>query len=303
MHEKLQTMLKECHLCPRNCGVDRLAGQKGFCGVDAGIMVARAALRMWEEPCISGKEGSGAVFFSGCSLGCVFCQNRTISKGQSGKVITVEHLAELFLELQGQKANNINLVTAGHFLPQVRDALILAKEQGLTIPVVYNSSGYEKAEMLRYLEGLVDIYLPDLKYLEADLAGKYSHAKDYPEVAMKALEEMVRQVRTPEFDERGMMKKGVIVRHLLLPGHVRNSKKVLEYLYGTYGDQIYISLMNQYTPMPAMKDDPQLSRKVTDREYDRLLDHAISFGVTNCFIQEGETAKESFIPEFNGEGI
>ena len=296
-------MLKECHLCPRNCGVDRLAGQKGFCGVDAGIMVARAALHMWEEPCISGKEGSGAVFFSGCSLGCAFCQNRTISKGQSGKVITVEHLAELFLDLQAQKANNINLVTAGHFLPQVRDALILAKEQGLTIPVVYNSSGYEKAEMLRYLEGLVDIYLPDLKYLEADLAGKYSHAKDYPEVAMKALEEMVRQVRTPEFDERGMMKKGVIVRHLLLPGHVRNSKKVLEYLYGTYGDQIYISLMNQYTPMPAMKDDPQLSRKVTDREYDRLLDHAISFGVTNCFIQEGETAKESFIPEFNGEGI
>ena len=303
MKEELQTMLKDCHLCPRNCGVDRLAGQKGFCGVDAGIMVARAALHMWEEPCISGKEGSGAVFFSGCSLGCVFCQNRTISKGQSGKVITVEHLAELFLELQGQKANNINLVTAGHFLPQVREALILAKEQGLTIPVVYNSSGYEKAEMLRYLEGLVDIYLPDLKYLEADLAGKYSHAKDYPEVAMKALEEMVRQVGTLEFDERGMMKKGVIVRHLLLPGHVRNSKKVLEYLYGTYGDQIYISLMNQYTPMPAMKDDPQLSRKVTDREYDRLLDHAISFGVTNCFIQEGETAKESFIPEFNGEGI
>ena len=299
MQEELQTMLKECHLCPRNCGVDRLAGQKGFCGVDAGIMVARAALHMWEEPCISGKEGSGAVFFSGCSLGCAFCQNRTISKGQSGKVITVEHLAELFLDLQAQKANNINLVTAGHFLPQVRDALILAKEQGLMIPVVYNSSGYEKAEMLRYLEGLVDIYLPDLKYLEADLAGKYSHAKDYPEVAMKALEEMVRQVRTPEFDERGMMKKGVIVRHLLLPGHVRNSKKVLEYLYGTYGDQIYISLMNQYTPMPAMKDDPQLSRKVTDREYDRLLDHAISFGVTNCFIQEGETAKESFIPEFN----
>ena len=303
MQEELQTMLKDCHLCPRNCGVDRLAGQKGFCGVDAGIMVARAALHMWEEPCISGKEGSGAVFFSGCSLGCVFCQNRTISKGQSGKVIIVERLAELFLDLQGQKANNINLVTAGHFLPQVREALILAKEQGLTIPVVYNSSGYEKAEMLRYLDGLVDIYLPDLKYLEADLAGKYSHAKDYPEVAMKALEEMVRQVGTPEFDERGMMKKGVIVRHLLLPGHVRNSKKVLEYLYGIYGDQIYISLMNQYTPMPAMKDDPQLSRKVTDREYDRLLDHAISLGVTNCFIQEGETAKESFIPEFNGEGI
>ena len=292
-----------CMLCPRQCQIKREEGKRGFCGESDLVRLSRAALHMWEEPCISGKEGSGAVFFSGCSLGCAFCQNRTISKGQSGKVITVEHLAELFLDLQAQKANNINLVTAGHFLPQVREALILAKEQGLTIPVVYNSSGYEKAEMLRYLEGLVDIYLPDLKYLEADLAGKYSHAKDYPEVAMKALEEMVRQVRTPEFDERGMMKKGVIVRHLLLPGHVRNSKKVLEYLYGTYGDQIYISLMNQYTPMPAMKDDPQLSRKVTDREYDRLLDHAISFGVTNCFIQEGETAKESFIPEFDGEGV
>ena len=301
--EELQRMMEHCHLCPRNCGADRLNGQKGFCGVGVDIMVARAALHMWEEPCISGKKGSGAVFFSGCSLGCGFCQNRTISRGQSGKVITVEHLAGLFLNLQEQKANNINLVTAGHFLPQVREALILAKEQGLTIPVVYNSSGYEKAEMLRYLDGLVDIYLPDFKYMEAALAGKYSYAKDYPETAMEALKEMVRQVGTPEFDERGMMKKGVIVRQLLLPGHVKNSKKVLEYLYETYGDQIYISLMNQYTPMPAMKDDPQLSRKVTEREYDRLLDYAISLGVTNCFIQEGETAKESFIPEFDGEGV
>ena len=301
--EELQRMMENCHLCPRNCGADRLDGQKGFCGVGADIMVARAALHMWEEPCISGKEGSGAVFFSGCSLGCGFCQNRTISRGQSGKVITVEHLAGLFLNLQEQNANNINLVTAGHFLPQVREALTLAKEQGLAIPVVYNSSGYEKAEMLRYLDGLVDIYLPDFKYMETDLAGKYSHAKDYPEAAMEALKEMVRQVGAPEFDERGMMKKGVIVRQLLLPGHVKNSKKVIEYLYGTYGDQIYISLMNQYTPMPAMKDDPQLSRKVTEREYDRLLDYAISLGVTNCFIQEGETAKESFIPEFNGEGV
>ena len=300
---EIKELQKNCCLCPRNCGIDRLAGQKGFCGVTAEIMVARAALHMWEEPCISGKEGSGAVFFSGCSLGCVFCQNRAISRGQSGKMITVERLAEIFLDLQRQKANNINLVTAGHFLVQVREALILAKKQGLTIPVVYNSSGYEKAEMLQLLDGLVDIYLPDFKYMESDLAGKYSHAKDYQEIAREALAEMVRQAGTPEFDNRGMMKKGVIVRHLLLPGHVRNSRKVLEYLYETYKDQIYISLMNQYTPMPAVMEDPQLSRKVTDREYDRLLDHAISLGVTNCFIQEGETAKESFIPEFDGEGI
>ena len=301
--EKMQSWMKKCSLCPRNCGVNRLDGQKGFCGVDAEILVARAALHMWEEPCISGKEGSGAVFFSGCSLGCGFCQNNKISRGQTGKKITVEYLAELFFQLQGQGANNINLVTAGHFLPQVALALENARAHGLKIPVVYNSSGYEKADTLKILEGLVDIYLPDFKYMDPELAGKYSHAPDYPQIAKAALKEMVQQVGTPEFDERGMMKKGVIVRHLLLPGHVKNSREVLKYLYETYGDRIYISIMNQYTPMPAMKDDPKLSRKVTDREYERLLDYALSLGLNNGFIQEGETAKESFIPEFNEEGV
>ena len=301
--EKIQSWMKKCSLCPRNCGVNRLDGQKGFCGVDAEILVARAALHMWEEPCISGKEGSGAVFFSGCSLGCGFCQNNKISRGQTGKKITVEYLAELFFQLQGQGANNINLVTAGHFLPQVALALKNAREHGLKIPVVYNSSGYEKADSLKMLEGLVDIYLPDFKYMDPELAGKYSHAPDYPQIAKAALKEMVQQVGTPEFDERGMMKKGVIVRHLLLPGHVKNSREVLKYLHETYGDRIYISIMNQYTPMPAMKDDPKLSRKVTDREYERLLDYALSLGLNNGFIQEGETAKESFIPEFNEEGV
>lgn len=301
--EKMQSWMKKCSLCPRNCGVNRLDGQKGFCGVDAEILVARAALHMWEEPCISGKEGSGAVFFSGCSLGCGFCQNNKISRGQTGKKITVEYLAELFFQLQGQGANNINLVTAGHFLPQVALALENARAHGLKIPVVYNSSGYEKADTLKILEGLVDIYLPDFKYMDPELAGKYSHAPDYPQIAKDALKEMVQQVGTPEFDERGMMKKGVIVRHLLLPGHVKNSREVLKYLYETYGDRIYISIMNQYTPMPAMKDDPKLSRKVTDREYERLLDYALSLGLNNGFIQEGETAKESFIPEFNEEGV
>ena len=301
--DKIRPWMKECRLCPRNCGADRMAGQKGFCGTDTEIMVARAALHMWEEPCISGKEGSGAVFFSGCSLGCGYCQNGRISRGQRGKQITIEHLVGIFLNLQEQKANNVNLVTAGQFLPQVAEALKRAKAQGLHIPVVYNSSGYEKAEMLKMLDGLVDIYLPDFKYMDPELAVKYSHAKDYPQVAKLALEEMVRQTGMPEFDSRGMMKRGVIVRHLLLPGHVKNSKNVLKYLYKTYGDKIYISMMNQYTPMPAMKDDPQLSRKVTDREYERLIDYAISLGLNNGFIQEGETAKESFISEFDGEGV
>lgn len=301
--DKIRPWMKECRLCPRNCGADRMAGQKGFCGTDTEIMVARAALHMWEEPCISGKEGSGAVFFSGCSLGCNFCQNRRISRGQRGKKITLEHLVELFFQLQEQGANNINLVTAGHFLPQVAVALEMAKEQGLHIPVVYNSSGYEKAKTLKMLDGLVDIYLPDFKYMDAVLAKKYSHAQDYPEIAKEALSEMVRQVGKAEFDSRGMMKKGVIVRQLLLPGHVKDAKNVLKYLYETYGDRIYISMMNQYTPMTAMKDDPQLSRKVTDREYERLIDYAISLGLKNGFMQEGETAKESFIPEFDGEGV
>lgn len=303
MNPSTESFMKECRVCPRNCSADRLSDQKGFCRAGAEIILARAALHMWEEPCISGKEGSGAVFFSGCSLGCKFCQNGQISRGQTGKKVTADRLADIFLELQQQKANNINLVTAGHFLPQVAEAIEKSRNRGLQIPVVYNSSGYEKSEMLKLLEGLVDIYLPDFKYMDPELAEKYSYARDYPEVAKEALKEMVRQAGTPEFDRKGIMKKGVIVRHLLLPGHVKDSRRVLEYLLSTYGKEIYISLMNQYTPMPAMKDDPRLSRKVTDREYQRLIDYGIQLGLENGFIQEGETAKESFIPEFNGEGI
>ena len=303
MNPSTESFMKECKVCPRNCGADRLSDQKGFCRAGAEIILARAALHMWEEPCISGKEGSGAVFFSGCSLGCKFCQNRQISRGQTGKKVTADRLADIFLELQQQKANNINLVTAGHFLPQVAEAIEKSRNRGLQIPVVYNSSGYEKSEMLKLLEGLVDIYLPDFKYMDPELAEKYSYARDYPEVAKEALKEMVRQTGTPEFDRRGIMKKGVIVRHLLLPGHVKDSRRVLEYLLSTYGKEIYISLMNQYTPMPAMKDDPRLSRKVTDREYQRLIDYGLQLGLENGFIQEGETAKESFIPPFDNEGV
>ena len=301
--DKIDALMRECRLCPRNCGVDRLGGQRGYCRVGAQLLVARAALHMWEEPCISGEEGSGTVFFSGCSLGCKFCQNREISGGKRGKEISVERLADIFLRLQGQGANNINLVTAGHYLPQTAAALRIAKTKGLAIPVVYNSSGYEKRESLKWLEGLVDIYLPDFKYMDGELAKKYSNAQDYPEAAKTALQEMVRQTVSAQFDERGRIRRGVIVRHLLLPGHVSDSKKVVEYLYNTYGNQIYISLMNQYTPMPAMEQDPLLSRKVTAREYGRLVDYALSLGLENGFLQEGETAKESFIPAFNGEGV
>lgn len=322
--------LEKCTLCPRACTVNRLAGQKGRCHVSAELKVARAALHMWEEPCISGQNGSGAVFFSGCSLGCLYCQNRAISGGESGAVISTERLAEIFLELQEQKANNINLVTAGHYVPQVILALQRAKDQGLTIPIIYNSSGYEKAETIRRLEGFVDVYLPDFKYMEPELAAAYSHAPDYPEVAKAAIAEMVRQCPQPSFAEQKknvvllsdtksqkmnenekkqletaneLITKGVIVRHLLLPGHVKNAKAVVQYLHETYGDQIYISMMNQYTPVEAVTDDPLLGRKVTKREYRRLLDFAEEIGVTQGFYQEGGTAMESFIPAFDCEGV
>lgn len=292
-----------CHLCPRQCGADRAAGQKGRCHTSDRLLVARAALHQWEEPCISGEEGSGAVFFSGCALGCVYCQNHEISRAMAGQEITIERLAEIFLELQSQHANNINLVTACHYVPQVIRALELAKNRGLAIPIVYNSSGYEKVETLQLLDGLVDIYLPDFKYMDNDLAGRLSGAADYPEAAWNALQEMVRQQPRPEFDDRGMIRKGVIVRHLLLPGHVREAKKIIGRLHETYGDQIYLSIMNQYTPVEAVKEDPLLGRRVTKREYERVLDYAIEIGVTQGFFQEGETAKESFIPPFDGTGV
>ena len=304
-----KTSYAPCTLCPRACHADRTEGQKGRCHVDAQIRVARAALHMWEEPCLSGRSGSGAVFFSGCALGCIFCQNREIASGKAGLVISEARLAEIFLELQEKGANNINLVTAGHYVPQVVRALACAKSQGLRIPIVYNSSGYEKAETLRQLEGLIDIYLPDLKYLTPELAAAYSHAPDYPQYAMEAIAEMVRQQPQAEFmpEDRTeaslIMRRGVIVRHLLLPGHVREAKKVVGYLHETYGDQIYISMMNQYTPMSEKFVDPNLNRRVTKREYERLLDYAAEIGVENGFYQEGATADESFIPEFDYEGV
>ncbi|MCI5700071.1 MAG: radical SAM protein [Lachnospiraceae bacterium] len=296
--------MKNCNLCPRNCNADRRNGQSGVCGVTGtGILAARAALHMWEEPCISGENGSGAVFFSGCPLRCIYCQNYHIAHAEVQKMITPERLADIFLELQEKNASNINLVTPTHYTPEIIWAVNRARERGLVLPIVYNCSGYEKVETLKNLEGIVDIYLTDFKYMDREIAARYSKAADYPEAAKAALAEMVRQIKEADFDRQGMMKRGVIVRHLLLPNHVKNAKSVVKYVYETYGDRVYLSLMNQYTPLVQVKDIPDLNRRVTEREYEKLVSYAISLGVTHGFIQEGKTAKESFIPEFNYEGL
>lgn len=314
----------DCTLCPRHCGADRAHGQVGFCRVTDHLKVARAALHMWEEPCISGEQGSGAVFFSGCSLRCCFCQNRDISDGSAGKLITTERLCDIFFELAAKGTANINLVTGDHYIPRIVTAIELAKARGFTLPFVFNCSGYESADMIRALDGYIDIYLTDFKYMSPVLSAKYSKAPDYAAYAKEALAEMVRQCggAKTRFDESGIMQMGVIVRHLQLPDCIDDSKAVISYLYDTYGNDIYISIMNQYTPptsacnehgidaaplAPEMKtfadSYPTLCRKLTSKEYDELVDFATYIGVENGFIQEGETADESFIPPFDCEGV
>lgn len=317
-------MDSRCSLCPRACNVSRDIS-KGFCAQTNEIRLSRAALHFYEEPPISGTAGSGAIFFSGCNLKCVFCQNESIANGNFGQVVSTERLARIMLNLQDQNANNINLVTPSHFVPQIREAIIIAKENGLNIPIVYNSSAYELPETLKLLDGLVDVYLPDFKYYDSSMAFRFSNAKDYPEIAKAAIEEMYRQVKTPVFDDSRsgisnpgavyssnshLIKKGVIVRHLLLPLGVKNAENVISYLHETYGEKIYISVMNQYTPMtdtPTMlkvKDlYPELFRKVTKREYKRLTDFVLSLNVKNAFIQDGDTASDSFIPNFDLTGV
>ncbi len=308
--------------CPRECGADRERGI-GFCEGGALPKIARAALHFWEEPCISGTNGSGTVFFSGCSLRCVYCQNRKIALGDVGTIVSVERLAEIYLELQEQGAHNINLVTPAHETDAVIRSLERAKRQGLQVPVVYNTGSYEKVENLKRLEGLVDVWLPDLKYYSPELSARYSSAPDYFTVASEAIAEMYRQAGKPVFaplkdevdvntqadvcdEEIALIKRGVIVRHMVIPTHTADSKKIIEYLYRTYGDDIYISIMSQYTPVidnETAKNYPELARKVTEREYDAVVDYAIALGVENAFIQEGDVAEESFIPVFDGTGV
>lgn len=267
------------------------------------MKAGRAALHFWEEPCICGEEGSGAVFFSGCSLRCCYCQNFELSCGKQGAEVSEEKLAEIFIRLQSEGANNINLVTGEHFAPQIRGSILLAKKKGLSIPVMLNSSGYVNMHCLEILKEVIDIYLVDFKYMDSSLSHKYSMAKDYPETAKKALRQMVELCPKPIFDERGNLKKGVIVRHLCLPGHSEDSKKVLEYVYKTYGKNILMSIMSQYTPVNEIAKYPHLNRKLSEKEYENVLCYCMDIGIEDAFIQEGEAASESFIPKFDAFGI
>lgn len=299
----LNASLSSCSLCHRGCKANRISGKTGFCKMTDTVKAARAALHFWEEPCISGEHGSGTVFFSGCTLRCVFCQNHDIALGLSGKDISISRLAEIFLELQEKGALNINLVTPTHYVPQIITALDSAKQQGLKLPIVYNTGSYETIDTLKHLDGLIDIYLPDLKYYSPELSKRYSNAPDYFLVASAAIAEMYRQVGDFTFNSDGIMTHGMIVRHLVLPTHTHDSKAVLKYLYETYQDHIYVSIMNQYTPASDLSSYPELNRTLTTHEYDQVVDYAIDLGYENAFIQEGETAKESFIPDFTCEGV
>lgn len=292
----------KCNLCPRKCNIDRNV-HKGYCRVGDTLKVSRAALHMWEEPCISGTNGSGTVFFTGCNLRCVYCQNQTISNGENGKEITVDRLSEIFLDLQTKGAHNINLVTPTHYVDLIIKAIGMARKNGLGIPIVYNCGGYESVDTLVKLKGYIDVYMPDFKYFDDALAVKYSNAPNYVNIAKAAIEEMFSQVGENEFDNDGMMTKGVLVRHLILPGQSSDSKKILHYLYNAYKNSIYISIMSQYTPMKHFDEFPELNRRIYNKEYNRVIDYAIELGIENAFIQEGKASLKSFIPDFDNTGV
>lgn len=293
---------KICTLCPRKCSVDR-AVTHGFCGEGETVRVARAALHFWEEPCISGMGGSGTVFFSGCNLRCVYCQNKPISRGDVGREITPERLCEIFFELREKGAHNINLVTPTHFQRQIKEAVSSAKSKGFDLPFVWNTGGYESAEAIDSLSDTVDIYLTDFKYMSSELALKFSAAADYPDVAKAALDVMVRTKKKPVFEENGLMKSGVIVRHLVLPGHTDDSINVIRYIHERFGDSVVMSIMRQYTPMEKNEKYPELSRKLTSYEYEKVTSAAMEMGIKSAYGQEKGTAKESFIPEFDCTGV
>lgn len=294
----MNELLNKCALCPRNCMVNRNTGELGFCKSKNKIKIAKAYLHMWEEPPITGKNGSGTIFFSNCNLRCLFCQNYYISEKGNGVEIDTLRFANICLDLQEKGATNINLVTPTHYVPLIIDGLKLAKSRGLTIPIVYNSSGYEKRETIRLLDGIVDVYLPDFKYYSDEYAIKYSRCKDYFKYAKESLDEMVRQRPKCVFDKDGNIISGVIVRHLLLPKMEEDSKKILKYLYDTYNDKIYLSIMNQYTPVRKCKYQ-ELNTKVDEKIYDEIIDYAWSIGIRNAFIQDGDTQNESFIPKWD----
>ena len=296
-------LLEKCNLCMRNCNVNRNKGVKGLCNSTNNIRIARAALHFWEEPCISGENGSGTVFFSNCNLKCVFCQNYEISSEGFGKEITIDRLADIFIEQQEKGANNINLVTPTHFVPQIIEALKIAKNNGLDLPIVYNTNSIDTLDTIKALNGYIDVYLPDFKYFEDKYSMKYSKIKGYSKNVIDVIDEMIKQVGAPKFNKDGIIEKGVIVRHLLLPGLLFDSKKVVDAIYNNFGDNVYISLMNQYTPMHNAKMYPEINKSINEKTYDVLIDYALSIGIKNGFIQESGTNSKEFVPDFNNEGV
>lgn len=289
-----------CTICPRSCGTDR-SRTVGFCGMGGNPVVARAFLHMWEEPCISGTRGSGTVFFSGCNLRCVHCQNHRISHGNFGRELTTEQLASVFLSLQEKGAHNINLVTPAHFVKQIKSALEAAN--GLKLPVVYNSNGYESPEGLSLMEGVADVYLPDLKYCSPGISSKYSGAADYFKVASAAIQAMYGQVGPPVFNDEGVMTRGMIIRHLILPGLASESVKILRWIRENLPGDVHVSLMSQYTPYHRACEFPEINRRITRREYEKVLDSFYRLGFENGYVQERDSAGEEYIPEFNLEGL
>lgn len=296
-------MYNGCTLCPRTCHANRTELGKGFCGESTVLRVARSGLHFWEEPPISGGSGSGAIFFSGCPLRCVYCQNNSISHGGFGVEVTADRLSEMMLELQQNGANNINLVTACHFLPHVLSALDAAKKSGLNIPVVYNSSGYESVSALKLLDGYIDVYLPDFKYFSAKTAAELSSAPDYPTVAAAAFKEMFLQVGAPVFNSNGALIKGMIARHLVLPMHTHEAIRVIDYLFECFGNSILYSIMSQYTPPETELASRSLNRRLTKVEYNRVVDHCLSIGIENGYFQNINSSAKSFTPEFDGTGV
>ncbi len=296
---------KNCRLCPRNCGTDR-SKIRGYCKAGDKVKIARAALHMWEEPCISGRHGSGAVFFTGCNMGCVFCQNKEISRGQTGKEISEERLSEIFFELKDEGANNINLVTADIYIPSIKKAIHNARMNGFNLPFILNTSGYVNKESIESLEGLIDIYLPDMKYIRAKDALRYSNAPDYPDVCRAVIDEMVRQQPECVFEEKGddlILKKGLVVRHLLMPGMLIQAKMILRYLHKRYGDKIMISILNQYTPNGCLDAYPEINRNVSENEYRSLVRYAENIGITRGYVQDSSSANDAFIPDFDLSGV
>lgn len=292
-----------CKVCPRNCNIDRTVDQTGFCHGAKLPKVALVSSHLWEEPPISGTKGSGTVFFSHCNLRCIFCQNYEISENGFGKEVSIERLAEIFMEQQNKGLHNINLVSPTHYIPQIAMALRLAKNSGLNVPVVYNSNGYESLEGLRLLEGLIDIYLPDFKYWDEAMAKEYSSAPNYSQVAAQAILEMRRQVPKDLFNENGMMEKGIILRHLVLPSHYRDSYKILDWIKESLGEETYVSLLSQYTPMHRCNTVKALSRKLTTFEYEKVTDYFLNIGMKNGFMQRRSSATSAYTPIFDLKGV